>query len=182
MIDRQATLARLQCLGSRDVLELRDIQKTIDFIQDNERFTARDNPAGHLTASAWVISEDHEFALLLHHKRLRRWLQPGGHIEDDRHLEAAAQREAEEETGLPVRLAQADIFDVDVHFIPAGKREPGHYHYDIRFLFYADPTLPLTGGEESHELAWIAVSDLLTHEETSIARMARKANSLGTTG
>lgn len=42
--------------------------------------------------------------LLVHHRRLGRWLPLGGHIELDEDPEAAALREAKEESGLDVEL------------------------------------------------------------------------------
>src|SRR5205823_251006 len=67
-----------------------------------------------------------EHVLLLHHGRLDRWLQPGGHGEGERDPRVIALRELEEETGLRgLRpFPDARILDVDVHLIPARPGEP----------------------------------------------------------
>src|SRR5690606_18507583 len=75
---------------------------------------------GHVTASAFVVSRAGDAVLLIHHGKLHRWMQPGGHIErDDRDIEHAARREVAEETGVALAPEPAPIFDVDVHVIPA---------------------------------------------------------------
>lgn len=115
---------------------------------------SRGNRAGHITASGIVASSDMERFLLLYHKGLGKWLQPGGHVEPgDVSLLCAAVREVKEETGL----ASVDydvmstgggmcIVDLDSHYIPenTAKGEPGHFHHDVRFLFrLKDDALPV---------------------------------------
>src|SRR5579863_7317385 len=51
--------------------------------------------SGHLTGSAWLVSKDSERVLLTHHRKLNRWLQPGGHADGDSELARVALREAE---------------------------------------------------------------------------------------
>lgn len=97
---------------------------------------------GHLTASAFVLTKDHDALLMIHHAKLQRWLQPGGHLEPGEFdLALSARREAKEETGVKgLKLLNAGLpFDLDVHDIPANPRksEPGHAHFDVRFLFVA---------------------------------------------
>ena len=117
---------------------------------------------GHFTASGCVLSPCGAQVLLVHHARLDRWLQPGGHVEaDDAGLAAAARREVLEECGLaPDALADVgDVpVDLDVHAIPARRDEPGHLHFDVRFGFVADPAAPLQRSAESHAVRWFAVA------------------------
>jgi 8-oxo-dGTP pyrophosphatase MutT (NUDIX family) len=93
-----------------------------------------------------------------------------------------ALREAEEETGLPqVTPVSHEIFDLDVHLIPARKSDPDHYHYDVRFLMVADMNHDLTISHESHDLAWITISDISTYtSEPSIHRMIKKLGTVPT--
>ena len=131
---------------------------------------------GHITGSAWVIDYAHLSALLTHHRKLDKWLQPGGHADGDPDILRVAMREAREESGLTeIRPVSYGIFDIDIHAIPARGSEPEHLHYDVRFLLEADRNAPLAMSEEFRSLAWVpldAIAEL--NPEESIARMVAK--------
>ncbi len=137
----------------------------------------RDHLPGHITASAWIVDEDKTHALLIHHAKLDKWLQPGGHADGDENVLQVATREVNEETGL-TNLTQLTngIFDIDIHPIPARKDFPAHMHYDIRFAFIASRKAELKINDESHDLKWINLEEVaaITKQNTSILRMIRK--------
>ncbi len=153
-------------------------EKIIAFVERNsQRWWRRSTLEGHITASAWVLNATRSHALLLHHAKLDCWVQPGGHLDDsDVSPAAGAWREACEETGLPsLRLADENIFDVDVHAIPARGAEPAHLHYDLRYLIIS-PDSAVTLSDESLGARWIALDELARLPfERSIARMAEKS-------
>jgi 8-oxo-dGTP pyrophosphatase MutT (NUDIX family) len=124
--------------------------------------TARTQYApGHVTASGLVLADDGAAVLLVFHARLRRWLQPGGHVEArDATLVDTARREVREETGIAVETAAPVLVGVDVHDIPAARGEPGHRHHDLMFRFVSPRHRPRPG---SGALAarWCAVSALV---------------------
>ena len=117
--------------------EVASLVRILRFLQEPADPFARANPKGHVTASAVIARPDASEFLLVHHRKLARWLQPGGHTESsDASAFDAALREAREETGISrfdTPLGRA-ILDVDVHAIPAHRREPAHSHFDIRYL------------------------------------------------
>ena len=88
--------------------------------------------------------------------------------------------EAEEETGVKnFRLLQEEIFDIDIHPIPARKDMIAHDHYDIRFLLQADRNDPLIITEESHDLGWIKIEALSNYNDSpSLLRMVEKVKNL----
>ena len=95
---------------------------------------------GHFTASGFVASPDGRSMLLVHHGRLDRWLQPGGHFEwEDNTVEDASRREVGEETGVTAltRLG-IGLVRVDAHSIPARTDEPAHIHIDLGLAFVAE--------------------------------------------
>ncbi len=130
---------------------------------------------GHITSSAWVLNAERTHALLLHHAKLNRWLQPGGHLdENDDFPYDGALREAREETGIAtLTLASKALFDVDVHSIPARGAELQHLHYDVRYLVIARDDAVLLS-DESLGFKWLLLTDIIKQTEPSIARMAHR--------
>jgi 8-oxo-dGTP pyrophosphatase MutT (NUDIX family) len=120
---------------------------------------------GHFTASAFVLSPDRRDLVLIHHKKLGIWVQPGGHVEpSDGDLVGSARREVLEEVGLselePILGADGKlVFDVDVHLIPARKAEPAHEHFDVRFAFVAK-SRELVHSEEVADLRWVPLNEV----------------------
>lgn len=169
-------LLRTHAARPLDAHEAEMTAETIRFVEAHEDCFLRSCVPGHVTGSAWILSPDRTKTLLTHHHKLDKWLQLGGHADGDSDLLAVALREAREESGLTkVRAVSAEVFDVDRHWIPARKTDPGHYHYDLRFLIEADPADPLVISNESKDLAWVEVSRVTAlNPEESMARMVRK--------
>ena len=135
---------------------------------------------GHITASVWIVDSSRQRFLLTHHRKLRRWLQLGGHVDGETMIEKAALREAQEESGIAgFAFATQDdaplIVDVDVHKIPAHGNEPEHHHHDIRYLLIAQCDY-LTISSESLDLRWFDRNELKVFaDEESLLRLARKS-------
>ncbi len=131
---------------------------------------------GHITGSAWIVDSSRKHVLLVHHAKLNKWLQPGGHADGDENVLRVALREAEEETGLKALTVISETpFDVDVHLIPARKDFGEHFHFDIRFLIEANPADQIIVSEESHDVKWIPLKTLEDwNQEQSILRMKEK--------
>lgn len=128
---------------------------------------------GHITCTGLVRSPEGERVLLVHHRRLDRWLLPGGHVEpEDTEIWDAARREVVEETGA--RLApdpRPRLISLDVHGIPGKGREPYHLHHDLIFLFQAvAETVEVSA--ESRALAWCAPDAFDRHDVPGNVRRA----------
>lgn len=151
-------------------------QATIAFVGQHPDCFERSLLVGHITGSAWVVSPDRRQTLLIHHRKLDRWLQPGGHADGDANVAAVALREAQEETGLTsLQLISPVIFDVDIHPIPARNDVPEHLHYDIRFLIEAEPAEPFGQSDEIKNIQWFSLDKASFYANSeSIYRLIRK--------
>lgn len=136
----------------------------------------RSNATGHFTGSCWLVSADGARVLLMHHRKLDRWLQPGGHADGDTDLARVAWREAQEETGVIDLRVEGGIFDIDLHRIAARGDEAEHWHYDVRYVLRAGVDDRFTINQESRALAWRVVADVAADDDfdASLRRMARK--------
>ncbi len=136
---------------------------------------------GHVTTSAFILDREGRRVLLIHHRSLERWLQPGGHYEPPDDLAASASREALEETGVPGLAldpwhgATGIPIDIDSHLIPARPQrdEPEHWHHDIRYILRAEEGALRPDLSEVHGAEWRDVVDLQGIAPQALANMCR---------
>lgn len=149
--------------------------KILRFVQEQPECFSRQTRFGHITASAWVLDASRRKALLLRHAKLGILCQPGGHCDDSEDVRKEALREAREETGVQaIQLLQEGIFDLDIHDIPPRKGEPGHKHFDIRFLAGFEKDEEPKIGEESTGFLWIQACRPVNDLDPSLLRMQQK--------
>lgn len=168
--------------GQELTTQFRDLAALGNAVYDRATFP------GHFTGSAIVVNEDRTRVLLTLHRKLGKWLQLGGHADGDSDLWAVARREAEEEGGLtdlsPVQSSMwgdlsmdmsRQLWDIDVHWIPERKQDPGHYHYDARFVFVAKNPDKIQISDESNALEWFPIERALElNSEWSMQRLLMK--------
>lgn len=174
------TATQLQAYRRRWPGEADTVAAFLSLLGEADAFD-RERLAGHFTASAWLVDRTGARALLTHHRKLGRWLQPGGHADGERDLRAVALKEAGEETGLRGLAVDAGLFDLDRHWIPEHRGVPGHWHHDARYVVRAGTDEAFVVGDESHDLAWRDVAELAADAsmDPSLRRMARKWLGLG---
>lgn len=152
-------------------------ERFLSFIRRRDDCFSRSCAEGHVTGSAFVTTPDYTRVLLVLHGKLGRWLQPGGHCEPGESALEAARRESLEETGLNGRPALGgELFDLDIHEIPARGEAPAHLHYDARFLLVS-PELAPALSEESGDVAWFGLEEAaaMNPEESMRRPLARLA-------
>ena len=179
-------LKRYLLLHPEEASVVQEIEQLVTSATDCFERTCR---PGHITGSGLgtFLRPQTLFVLLVHHRKLNRWLQPGGHADGEHNIAEVALREVREETGLTqIQLSHSTDsllpLDIDVHLIPARRDSAGnitedaHQHHDIRFLVIADSSDNLIVSDESHDVRWFTYEEILqTTDEESVLRMLRKA-------
>lgn len=166
--------------------EADDIRSLQDRLAIDEPFNYRKSFSGHGTGAAIVLSPDKKKILLIHHRGLDKWMQPGGHWDpEEPDPWTAGQREAEEETG--VNLAERLHIDPNRPYIPldihphkmpanAKKNEPEHWHYDFRYVFVASNESITPQELEIIDVAWVPLDSddpRLSHVARCITKLRR---------
>jgi 8-oxo-dGTP pyrophosphatase MutT (NUDIX family) len=176
-LDIQSYLQQIGDLLSRylqqfpeDAERLSVLRQQVD--EGSKDLTHRKGLPGHLTASALVLDPSTDSFLLIQHNFLKRWLQPGGHMDACEDPVAAAKRELEEEVGTirvelhPWQETHAIPLDIDSHQIPVNtqKQEPEHLHHDFQYIFLLEGPAPTPRLQEEEVAAfrWAPKTELLS--------------------
>ncbi|MBM9434137.1 NUDIX hydrolase [Flaviflexus equikiangi] len=133
----------------------------------------------HVTASTFVFTPDLRRILLTYHRKGRFWVQFGGHLEKSDHsLDAAALREAREESGMVDLELTGGVVDLDRHDLHGGFTCQAHW--DVGFTAIVDPDTPIIVSDESDDVAWWPINALPTDATPDLpSRIARAQASLG---
>lgn len=131
----------------------------------------RSHGPAHVTASAVVLAPTRSAVLLVLHRKVGLWLQPGGHVDDDDpSLAAAALREATEETGVAGLVVDPGPLLLDRHPAPCGVE----HHLDVQFLVRASSRATPIRSEESLDVRWWPV-DALPQQRIDLAPLVAAA-------
>ena len=172
-----ALVRRLATHRPGDDREVRCLADILASLAELTRPFDRNADLTHVTASAIVIGPR---GVLLHrHRRLHRWLQPGGHLEPGESPESGARRESVEETGLDLNHPDGVplLVHVDVH-----TAADEHVHLDIRYLLLGPDADPAPPPGESQEVRWFSWLEAMAIADVALVGALRSARRLGSTG
>jgi len=174
-MDDNTLKKRLLNYNPNDNNQLKIRDQMLNFLSEHGDCFERSFMPGHFTASAWLLNKAGDSALLMHHAKLKLWLQLGGHCDGNCDVLDVALKEAREESGIQsIEPVSTEIFDLDIHKIPIYKNDPEHLHYDVRFLLQVQSDEPLKANNESDALKWFHFNESLPTNESSVTRMFKK--------
>lgn len=135
---------------------------------------SRDCPGAHLTASTLICTPGADQVLLTLHAKIGRWLQTGGHLEaGDPDLEAAALREATEESGLVGLTLDPTPLLLSRHEVSCGPTR-ATFHLDVQYLVRVPSASAPTVGDESTDVQWF-LHDHLPDVDDSVRALTAAA-------
>lgn len=162
--------------------EARDKAILLSWLDSGTDILTRNNPAAHLTASAWVVSPDRHYVLMAYHNLYDSWAWLGGHADGEPDLKAVAEKEAREESGIASVIPLMDkplsveILTVDGHE-KRGEYVSSHLHLNVTYLFEGAMDQALTvKPDENSGVAWIPVDEIAmrSSEPWFVARIYSK--------
>ena len=147
------------------------------FVHGHDDACLRECVPGHVTASTLVLDDSGTRVLLTLHPRLGRWVQLGGHCdEDDPDVVAAALREATEESGIADLRIAPELAAVHVHPVVCSLGVPTR-HLDLQFVAHAPPGAQIAISDESDDLRWWPADALPLGTDHALAYLVGRATS-----
>ena len=147
--------------------EAADKDAMLAFAEGNPDCLLRSNPAGHFTASAWIVNPARDRVLFCWHNLYRSWSWVGGHADGESDLSAVALREAREETGITDgRLAREGLLSLEILTVDGHEKRgvyvPSHLHYNLTYLIEAGEEGPIRPkADENSGVRWFSFPQAL---------------------
>lgn len=123
----------------------------------------------HFCSTVYVYNKKTSMFLFINHKKVNKWLAPGGHIEENEDPETAAVREVKEETGLDVRLIgkrfpeEGDLirpYGIQLNIVKDGE----HEHFDLIYLAFPISSIePKLNERETDGINWFTLEEILSN-------------------
>lgn len=147
--------------------EERDRELFLKLLRQEKRIFFRDSTGAHMSASSWIVNQNHDRVLLAYHNLYDSWAWTGGHADGEEDLLSVAIREAGEETGIeqvvPVRreIFSIESLTVDGHE-KRGSYVSSHLHLNVTYLLEADDRQPIhKKADENSAVGWFGLEECL---------------------
>ena len=140
--------------------EEKDKEEILRRLKNNEKLLTRDNKSAHLTASAWILNQDHNKVLMAYHNLYDSWAWLGGHADGESDLLKVCIKEVKEESHIKdIKVLTRDIFSLEIltvdGHIKKGEYVSSHLHLNVTYLLEANDQQTLSIKEdENSNIGW----------------------------
>lgn len=147
--------------------EKKDKEEILRRLKNNEKLLTRDNKSAHLTASAWILNQDHNKVLMAYHNLYDSWAWLGGHADGESDLLKVCIKEVKEESHIKdIKVLTRDIFSLEIltvdGHIKKGEYVSSHLHLNVTYLLEANDQQTLSIKEdENSNIGWFLLDDAL---------------------
>lgn len=147
--------------------EEKDKEEILRRLKNNEKLLTRDNKSAHLTASAWILNQDHNKVLMVYHNLYDSWAWLGGHADGESDLLKVCIKEVKEESHIKdIKVLTRDIFSLEIltvdGHIKKGEYVSSHLHLNVTYLLEANDQQTLSIKEdENSNIGWFLLDDAL---------------------
>ena len=147
--------------------EEKDKEEILRRLKNNEKLLTRDNKSAHLTASAWILNQDHNKVLMAYHNLYDSWAWLGGHADGESDLLKVCIKEVKEESHIKdIKVLTPDIFSLEIltvdGHIKKGEYVSSHLHLNVTYLLEANDQQTLSIKEdENSNIGWFLLDDTL---------------------
>ena len=147
--------------------EEKDKEEILRRLKNNEKLLTRDNKSAHLTASAWILNQDHNKVLMAYHNLYDSWAWLGGHADGESDLLKVCIKEVKEESHIKdIKVLTRDIFSLEIltvdGHIKKGEYVSSHLHLNVTYLLEANDQQTLSIKEyEISNIGWFLLDDAL---------------------
>ncbi|EMD17511.1 hypothetical protein HMPREF9943_00298 [Eggerthia catenaformis OT 569 = DSM 20559] len=147
--------------------EEKDKEEILRRLKNNEKLLTRDNKSAHLTASAWILNQDHNKVLMAYHNLYDSWAWLGGHADGESDLLKVCIKEVKEESHIKdIKVLTRDIFSLEIltvdGHIKKGEYVSSHLHLNVTYLLEANDQQTLSIKEdENSNIGWFLLDDAL---------------------
>ncbi|SOJ53777.1 hypothetical protein MSIMFB_01275 [Mycobacterium simulans] len=172
---RESVIAILTDWQAPDAAQDSVRHAVLAFVHGRADACRRECEPGHVTASTLVLDASGRQVLLTLHPRIGRWVQLGGHCEeDDNDIVAAARREATEESGVADLRMAPQLVAVHVHPVTCSLGVPTR-HLDLQFVAHAPAAAQIAVSDESEDLQWWPADTLPPGTDDALAYLVAQA-------
>lgn len=162
---RRSYIDTIVSIPTHNKREVDEITKAIQWLRTSPALNKPYNTEQHLGVLSIILSQTNEETFLIHHKKAKLWLPPGGHVDLGQTLNDTASRELEEELGItnPIMILNHPVYLT--HTLTQGTNA-GHIDLTSWYVFEGDNSITYKVQEkEASNGTWTPIKEILANPQ-----------------